>query len=164
LDWQIPLLVSAIAFAAFLIFKMRPAWTPAARVSATALVEAKRRIESAKDDPARAIALADAADACATLGRMNSAVGFYLRALRADPCSAQVVERTAKGLARRPTSLELLMWRHLAAHPWTAENRPASIASLRALAGIYRRRRRQHVRAQAIEHALEALGAGDSAR
>ena len=157
MDWQLPLLVSAIMFAAFLVVRLRPAVTPKARASAAALVEAKRRIESAEDDPARALALADAADACALLGRTTSAVGYYLRALRSDPTSPRVVERAALGLARRPRALEHLMWRHLAAHPWDGERRDASLACLRTLARIYARKRRHDVRAQALEHAVAAL-------
>jgi tetratricopeptide (TPR) repeat protein len=164
MDWQTPLLVSAMIFAAFLIFKMRPAVTPTGRASAAALNEAKRRLESAKDDHGRAIALADAADACAHLGRTNSAVGFYLRALRADPTSTQIVERAGAALIRRPAALELLMWRHLAAHPWQGEHRAAAVAGLRTLARAYGKRRRYHVRAQAIEHALDALGVSPSLR
>jgi hypothetical protein len=157
MDWQIPLLVSATVFAAFLIFKMRPAVTPSARASAAALTDAKKRIEAAKDDASRAIALADAADACALLGRTNSAVGFYRRALRLHPSSRQLVERATAGLARRPAKLELLMWRYLGSHPWTGEHREAMIAGLRALGSSYAKRRRHHPRAQAIQHALEAL-------
>jgi hypothetical protein len=163
LDWQIPLLVSALVFAAFLIFRMRPAVTPGARASAAALTEAKRRIEAARNETARAMALADAADACASLGRTNSAVGFYLRALRSDPRSTEIIQRASNGLARRPNSLELLMWRHLAAHPWEGENRKAAVAALRVLGKVYGKRRRHHVRAQAIMHALAALGEAASA-
>lgn len=166
MDWQIALLVSAVVFAAFLVFKMRPAVTPGARASAAALEAAKKRIEAAKEDTERAIALADAADACARLGRTNSAVGFYHRALRADPRSPAIVERAEATLLRRPRALEQLMWRHLAAHPWAGAYRASAIASLRALARIYEKRRRTQVRAQAIEHALSALdvNAEDRAR
>jgi hypothetical protein len=158
IDWQIPLLVSAVIFAAFMVFKMRPAVTPGARATAAALNDAKKRLEAAKDDAARALALADAGDASARLGRTNGAVGFYLRALRADPQSVAIVERAATSLARRPGALELLMWRHLAAHPWVGDNRATAIAGLKALAGVYGKRRRHHVRARAIGHALVALG------
>lgn len=158
-SWQIPLIISAVVFAAFLIFKMRPAVTPGARASAAALNEAKKRVEAAKDDGARAIALADAGDASAKLGRTNSAVGFYLRALRADPKATAIIERAATALARRSAALESLMWRHLAAHPWTGDHREAAIAGLRTLERVYRKKRRMHVRAQAIAHALSALGA-----
>jgi hypothetical protein len=163
-DWQIPLLISAVIFAAFMVFKMRPAVTPGARASAAALSDAKKRIASAKSESARAIALADAGDACAHLGRTNSAVGFYLRALRADPKSEAIVERAMAGLERRPGALENLMWRHLGstAHAWDADHRPAQIAGLRAIEKAYGKRRRHHVRAQAISHLLTALGASPS--
>lgn len=157
MDWQIPLIISAIGFAAFLIFRMRPVVTPSGRASKAALNEAKKRIEAAKDDESKAVALADAADASAKLGRLNGAVGLYQRALRADGRSASIVERAAISLARRPSALEQLLWRHLGAQPWTTENRDAVKASLRALGKVYERRRRHHVRAQAIEHALRAL-------
>ena len=164
MDWQVPLIVSAVMFAAYLVVRMRPAVTPKARASAAALVDAKKRIEAAKDDRARALALADAADACALLGRTTSATGYYLRALRSDPGSARIVERAASGLARRPSALEHLMWRHLGAHPWDGEMRESSLACLRVRAGIYTKKRRHEVRAQALEHALAALGSAGTVR
>ncbi len=157
MEWQVPVLVSAIVFAVFLVFRMRPAVTPKARARAAALGDAKKRIESAKDDASRAIALADAADACALLGRTNSAVGYYRRALRLHPSSRLLVERAMTGLARRHAKLELLMWRYLASHPSTDEHREAMLTGLRALESSYAKRRRHHPRAQAIAHALEAL-------
>ena len=158
MDWQVPLLVSAVMFAAFLVFRMRPAVTPRGRASAAALVEARKRIEAATDDSSRASALADAADACALLGRTTSASGYYLRALRSDPGSARIVERAAMGLAKRPSALEHLMWRHLGSHPWVGDTREAALACLRVLARIYAKTRRHDVRAQALENALAALG------
>jgi hypothetical protein len=157
LDWHIPLLVSAIAFALFLFFKMRPAVSADGRESAQVLRDAKQRIETAKDEPTKAKALCDAADACARLGRINGAVGFYLRAMRADPKSKEIVERAAGSLVKRPRAIEKLMWRHLAAGPWTGEGREAALAALRALAAVYGRRPNQP-RARALEHAVAALG------
>ncbi len=156
MDWQIPLLISAIAFALFLVFKMRPAVGADGRESAEALREAKKRIEAAKDAPAKARALCDAGDACARLGRVNGAVGFYLRAMREEPRAKEIVERAATSLARRPRALEKLMWRHLAAEPWTGEGRDSALAALRALAAVYGRRPNQP-RARALEHAVAAL-------
>jgi hypothetical protein len=158
MDWQLPLLISASVFGAFLVFKMRPAVTPGGRATVAALENAKRRIEAAKEDSAKGAALADAGDACAHLGRTNSAVGFYHRALRVDPRSVQIVERASTALARRPAALEGLMWRHLAAHPWSGEHRASAVAALRALSRVYGRRRRHHVRSEAIGHALAVLG------
>src|SRR4051794_10671227 len=118
MDWHIPLLVSALLFVAFMLWRMRPDFGSRAGNGATAatLREAKQRIESAKDDKARALALCDAGDACAqSIGRTTGAVGYYLRAMRADPTSAAIVERAAAGLARRPHALESLLWRRLGA-------------------------------------------------
>lgn len=156
--YQIPLLISAIAFMAFLVFKMRPALGRDSREHAVALKDAKDRIEKATDDEAKAKALCDAGDACARLGRLNAAVGFYLRALRANHKSKEVVERTAAGLAKRPAQLENLMWRQLGAVEWKADARDAQLAALRALATVYAKRPRHQHRAKAVEHALAALG------
>jgi hypothetical protein len=131
-DWHIPLLVSAIAFAAFMVFRFRPVISGDGRASAALLKGAKQRILAAKDDVARASALCDAADACARLGRIGSAVNFYLRALRADPTSKEVAHRAAEGLARRPAALEKVMWRQLASTRF-GESREAAVIALRAL-------------------------------
>jgi len=155
LSYELPLLVSAIVFAGYLVFRMRPALSSSGRASAAALGEAKARIEAAKDDAARALALADAGDACIRLGRGNSAVGFYSRALRMDPRSPALVARAETAFARRPSSLEMLLWRHLAA-PW--DDRPeAARAALEALGRVYGKRRRHHVRADAIRHLIARL-------
>jgi hypothetical protein len=158
--WQVALLVSAVVFAAFMVFKMRPAITSDGRASAEALETAKRRIEAAKTDGERVAALADAGDACARLGRINGAIGFYSRALRLGPTPETVVRRAASALARRPNALELLMWRHLAAHPWVDDHRTSATAALRVLVDVYGRRHRHQVRQKALEHALLALGEG----
>jgi hypothetical protein len=158
MDWQIPLVISAAVFAAFIIFKWRPAMTSGARATAADLEEAKRRLEAATDDETRATALADAGDACARLGRVNGATGFYLRALRAGPNSVPIVRRAATALARRPAVLENLMWRHLAVQPWVGERRASALAALHVLSDVYGRRHRHHARKQAIDHALAALG------
>jgi hypothetical protein len=157
-DWQTPLLISAIAFAAFMIFRFRPVISGDGRASAAALKEAKQRVAAAKDDASKARALCDAADASARLGRFRTAVAFYLRALRADPASKQIAERAAAGLARRPGALEKVLWQQLAAAPWTGEAREAALVALKALAASYAKRPRFHPRARAIEHALAALG------
>jgi hypothetical protein len=157
MDWQIPLAISAAVFAAYIVFKWRPAMSSGARATAADLEEAKRRIEAATDDEARALALADAGDACARLGRITGATGYYLRALRGGPGSVPIVRRAATALARRPAALETLMWRHLAAQPWAGERRASALAALHVLSEVYGRRHRHHTRKQAIDHALSAL-------
>jgi hypothetical protein len=156
-DWQTPLLVSAIAFAAFMVFRFRPVVSGDGRVSAAALREAKKNIKAAKDDAARAVALCDAADASARLGRTSGAVTFYLRALRAAPGSKEIASRAAEGLARRPAALEKVMWRQLANARFDS-SREAAVIALRALSASYAKRPRFHPRARALENILEALG------
>lgn len=159
MDWQIPLLASTIVFAIYLVFKFRPAVSSDGRATTAALKEAKLRISAAKDDSARSEALADAAEACARLGRGGAAVSFWLRALRTNPTSSTIVERAIASLSRRPLALEGLLWRHLGAEPWTGNGRASAIAALRGLRIVYERKPRLHPRARAVEHALAALGA-----
>jgi len=165
-NWQTPLLVTAIVFAAFMVFRFRPVISVDGRVSAAALKEAKKKIVAAKDDAARAAALCDAADASVKLGRISSAVTFYLRALRAAPGSREIASRAASGLARRHAALEKVMWRQLAnAHfGESPESREAAVVALRALSASYAKRPRFHPRSRAIENILEALGEKPSPR
>ena len=62
----------------------------------------------------------------ATLGGMGSALGFYLRTMRAHPASAEVVERAARTLSRRPRALESLLWRRLGAEGWRGPGHAAA--------------------------------------
>lgn len=158
MDWQIPLVVSAVVFAAFMIFRLRPVASGEGRASAAALKEAKQRVLAAKDDAGRAAALADAAEACAKLRRTNASVAFYMRAFRAAPGSKEIAERAAASLADRPGALEKLMWRFLATTPYEPPTREAALVALRALAQSYAKRPRFQPRQRALEHVLEALG------
>ena len=163
MDWQIPLLLSAVAFAAFMAFRFRPVVSGEGRKSAVALREAKRRVAAATDDAARSLALCDAADACVRLGRTSGAVSFYLRAARVAPASEEIAARASEGLAKRPGALEKVMWRQLA-NTRFVESREAAVIALRALAASYAKRPRFHGRARALENVLEGLGEEPSAR
>lgn len=77
---QIPLLLSAIAFAAFMIFRFRPVVSTAGRASAVALTEAKQRIAAAQDDAARATALCDGCQNGA-----NEAASRYVSCVASEP-------------------------------------------------------------------------------
>jgi hypothetical protein len=162
-DWQTALLVSACIFAAFMIFRFRPVVSGEGRASAAVLDQAKTRIQAARDGAERSIALCDAADACMRLGRVNRAVTFYLRALRADPGSTEVASRAAEGLVRRPAALEKVMWQGLATAPFD-RSRAAAVIALRALTASYAKRPRFHARARALENMLLALGEQPSTR
>jgi hypothetical protein len=157
-DWSVPLIVATAAFLAVLVWRVRPvvARGRARGATAEALREAHARIEAATSEPDRAIALCEAA----ALVGPRGARGLYLRAMRADPASASVVERAAAGLARRPRALESLLWRHLATTPWTT-SREATRAALDVLRTLYEGPLRNPVRAQAMAHARDALGGAD---
>ncbi len=162
MDERIWLLLSVAIFAAFLLFRMRPAWSAGKTPTAVraALRDAKARISEAKTDAERAVALADAGDACAqSVARTNGAVGFYLRAMRTDPTSEQLVLRASAALQRRPQALESLLWRRLGAEDWSDARRPAAIAAIQSLAALYAAGPLRHrIRARALEHALMAMG------
>jgi hypothetical protein len=159
-DWSIPLILATAAFLGLLVWRVRPAlsFLPRRRASWAALRDARARIESAPDDPARALALCDAADLMAkrVTGGANAA-GLYQRAMRTDPNSAEVVARAAAGLAGRPRALESLLWRHLGLAAWTSKSRQAARASLDALRVLYEGPLRNAVRARALANARDAL-------
>lgn len=158
MSWHIPLVVAAIAFLAVILWRARPAFGPTRPSLRIALKDARERIEAAKDDKSKALALCDAADVCAlSLGRASSALGYYLRAMRCDPHSVDTVHRAAKGLKKRPHDLEHLLWRRLSSEKWEGEMRAVAIASLEHLVELYDDRLHNTHRARAMEHAIAAL-------
>ncbi len=163
-DVRIWLLLSTAIFAGFLLFRMRPSLSGRRGQSAirAALRDAQDRAAKSTTPRERARALADAGDACArSIARTNGAVGFYLRAMRTDPASEELVTRAAAALHRRPRALESLLWRRLGADTFSAERKPAALAALRALAQLYAAGNgsvRSRSRARAIEHVLLAMG------
>jgi hypothetical protein len=164
---QLPSIALDVATGAFvltILWRVRPALGPVRRSGRLALREAQGRIEKATDEAGRARALCDAADivvADAPFAGSGRAQGLYLRALRADPASAEVVTRAVAGLARRPRALEALLWRHLGAADWKGPCRPAMLAALEALRGLYEGPLRNAVRARAIGNARDALGGAE---
>ncbi len=161
MDRNVWIVLSAVLFGLFVVFRFRPAMglTPAHREERARLREAKARVQKATTDEERANALCDAGDACAAGGaRRGAAFGFYLRALKLRPSEASFVARAAHGLARRPRALESLLWRHLASTEWKGEARPAVQASLQELSTLYATRLGRGARARALAHALEATG------
>lgn len=157
MDWK--LIAAATVFGLYVIYRFRPMFT-GSRAALGSLAEARKKIDAAKTDEERALALAEAGDACAsTVGRTTGAVGYYTRAMRASPASVDMVERAAKGLARRPRALEQLLWRRLASEAWDGEKKAAALAALAHLHRLYERSPRNKTRARMFEHMLVALGA-----
>jgi hypothetical protein len=159
-DAFVPLTLSAGVFFLFVVWRTRPlvtAWKRGRRATVGALSEAKARIMAAPDGEARARALCDAADLVVKqVSGKASATGLYLRALRSDPTSADVVRRAALGLSRRPRALESLLWRYLASIQWKASPEATAVA-LDALRALYEGPRRDALRARALANAREAL-------
>ncbi len=160
---SIALVIATGAFVLTLLWRVRPAFGPVRRAGKAALREAQTRIEGAADEAARARALCDAADIVvgdAPLAGSVRAQGLYMRALRADPASGEIVARTVAGLHRRPRALESLLWRHLGSGPWDGPCRSAMVAALEALRVLYEGPLRNAVRARAIANARNALQPG----
>jgi hypothetical protein len=156
------LVVASAVFVLFIVWRFRPSFgKSSATARLAALKAAKAKVTAATNDHERALALCDAGDAAAAgLTGSESAIGFYLRAMRASPQSAELVARAAKGLARKPRALESLMWRRLGAEPWQGAGAPAAKVALGELARLYEGPLRSPARARAIENALVVLGSG----
>lgn len=158
-DSFFPLIVAAGAFLALLAWRVRPlvVWRTKQRASRQALREARARIQAAPEGPERARALCDAADLVARQVRgRGSAPGLYLRAMRSDPKSVDVLHRAVAGLVRRPRALESLLWRHLAIAPWK-ESPDGAVAALDALRALYEGPLRNAIRARALAYACDTL-------
>ncbi len=164
MDWQVSVVVAAVIFGLYVLYKFRPILGERGAGSGRAeLRDARARLTKATTDAERLDALLAAGDACArTVGLGGGASAYYFRAMRLAPTSDQVVEHVAQGLARRPRILETLLWRRLGAEPWTGESTNATRAVLRQLIAIYTTKRRSALRARAMENALSAIEANDA--
>ena len=162
MSWNIPLVIASAVFVLSLLWRLRPQMEDAgaARKKRGALSEAKKRLAAAKTDEERALALCDAGDAAASgLAGGESAISYYLRAMRLDPKSPELVARAAKGLARKPRALESLLWRRLGAEPWRGGGEAAAKYAVEELARLYAGPLRNSARARAMENAKVLFGA-----
>jgi hypothetical protein len=162
MTWELALAIVAGLFGVFIVWRVRPSLGPRriGKARRQALADARAKLAAATSPADRARALCDAGDACAyTAGSLTSALGYYLRAMRSDPTSAEPIVRAARGLARRPRTLESVLWRRLGQAPWEGANRAAALAALTELARVYAGSLRNRRRAGALRHALAALGA-----
>ncbi len=138
----IALLATVLLFALHVIVQVRPSLSRRAR-EADGKVRAARARAREGEARDRALALAEAGEAAAGAGRWISAAGSFLRAMRVDPSSGEVVDRAAAALARRPRLLESLLLRRVAAAPagGGTDRDEALVACLRGLESIYRARK-----------------------
>jgi hypothetical protein len=162
MPWNVPLTVASAVFVLFLLWKLRPNMGGSgASGRGAALRAAKARVAAAKDDDERALALCDAGEAAAAgLAGSESAIGYYLRAMRVSPRSAELVTRSAKGLARKPRALESLLWRRLGAEPWLGGGEAAAKVALKELVRLYEGPLRSPSKARAMENALAVMARG----
>ena len=168
MDWQWPLLAVSGLFVAVTVWRVRPVLPPTKVLDRKRLHTARTRLETATSDAERSQALCEAGETSALAGRVTSAEGYFLRAMRAQPHDAAPVERAALAMARYPRALEALLWRRLGAEAWHAPNRQATLVTLRYLQSVYdgplgKRVPGKRVQARALEFARDALEA-DSLR
>lgn len=153
---RIALIGIAAAFAAYLFVQVRPAFSPRRRALYAELRAARKRAEVADSEPARALALADAAEIAVRANRWVAASGLFLRALRADPHGLELVTRMAAVLSPRPRLLASILERRMGAMGDGVDERPAFVAMARALLALYegplRRRFHAKLMARLIAH------------
>jgi hypothetical protein len=158
---RIALIGIAVAFAAYLFVQVRPALSPRRRALYGELRAARKRAEEASSEPARASALADAAEIAARASRWVAASGLFLRALRADPQGLELVTRMAAALSPRPRLLASILERRMGGIGDGPEERPAFVVMAKALLALYEGplRRRFHAKliARLIAHEEAAL-------
>jgi hypothetical protein len=166
-SWQGLVVVGvAVLFTGFLLWKYRPSLSTAEplmrsygfRRRHSAPVDAKiraalDRARSATTPRDRAEALLSAAEAAALApDGITSAMGFYLRAMRADVTLCTPVQGLAALLAaERPELLEQVLWRRLAHLDWSEKGSAAVKCTLDALIALYQNELRQKDRARALK-------------
>ncbi|HEX9294505.1 MAG TPA: hypothetical protein VF881_01685 [Polyangiaceae bacterium] len=172
-SWQ-KLLVAgaALLFTGFLLWKYRPTlplprfalpWRRVRKTSVVALAEelrlARERARKASTPRERAEGLLAAAEAAARADNgVTSALGLYLRAMRADPTFCEPLSAVASLLRKdRPELLETVLWRRLSHLSWKGDTAPAARCAAEALASLYRRELRHRERAHALQKLVSFL-------
>jgi hypothetical protein len=102
---------------------------------------------------ARAEALCEAGELAVQAGaRWTAAVGFFLRAMNADPTWPDAVDRMVAALhKRRARALEQILWRRLAHVPWDGEHRAALRSAAAGLGHLHERDLRDPAKAVVLK-------------
>ena len=166
-SWQGLIVVGiAVIFTAFLLWKYRPSLElaePLARSYGwrrrhSAPVDAKirealDRARAATTPRDRAEALMAAAEAAAVApDGITSAMGFYLRAMRADVTFCGPVQGISALLAaERPELLEHVLWRRLSHLDWSDKAHTGARCTLDALIALYATELPHKDRARALQ-------------
>jgi hypothetical protein len=162
----------AVVFTGFLVWRYRPSFAMTEpllrsyglRRRHSAPVDAKirealERARGAGSPRERAEALTAAAEAAALApDGITSAIGFYLRAMRADVTLAAPIQGIAALLApERPELLEHVLWRRLAHLDMSDQGRAAAQSTLDALIALYAGELRHRDRARALKKLASRL-------
>ncbi|MET0593969.1 MAG: hypothetical protein ABW133_14805 [Polyangiaceae bacterium] len=166
-SWQGFIVVGiAVIFVGFLLWKYRPTlsmaeplvrsygWRSRHSPEVTAKIkEALERARNAKSPRERSEALVAAAESAAIApDGTTSAIGFYLRAMRADVSHDAPVQGIATLLSgERPELLEHILWRRLSRLDGTDHGGVAVKATLDALVALYQGELRHKERARALK-------------
>jgi len=138
----------------------RSAFSRPVRPSARDVRRARDRVRLARTPRERAEALVLTAEAAARDPRhLTAAIGYLLRAMRADPVWPEPVLVVRRLLEKqRPHVLESLLWRRLAHVPWSGETAGAARCAAEGLAALYGKALRDRERAAALRKLVERLG------
>src|SRR5258706_8707913 len=139
--WQNLLVIAAaVIFAGYLLWKYRPSFPlpslprrqradrPTPEQTRFDVQKEREKARAAKTPRERATSLVLAAEAAAEADDgITSAIGLYLRAMRADATYCDPIRGIAALLrTERPELLETVLWRRLAHLPWSGETAPAA--------------------------------------
>jgi hypothetical protein len=156
------LLVGAVAaFTVFLAWKYRPRLGRAVRRPPSQEVRlARERARSAGTRREKAEAFVAAAEAAAREpAGLTAAMGYFFRAMKADPAACEPIAGLRRLLERRhPERLEAVLWRRLAILPWSGDTANAARCAAEGLTKLYARRLRHRDRARVIERLAERIG------
>lgn len=159
IGWQAVLAVAAVLFLVFLIVRVRPRGPLRGRVREEVRA-ARRRATEATTPRAQAEALCEAGTLALRDGpRWNLSAGLFLRAMKADPAWAELVEIVVRLFRRRrPRLLEKILWRRLSNTVWDDDHRAVLLETLTGLALLYERELRDRSRATVFRRLLEVHG------
>jgi hypothetical protein len=153
--------VTAAAFLLFLSYKYRPTLGRVARKPVGEDVRvARERARSASTPAEKAQAFVLAAQAASgEPGGLTAAMGFYVRAMRADPAACEPIQGLCDLLERkRPDLLESVLWHRLAILSWSGETTAAARCAAQCLAQLYARRIKHRDRASVVERLAARIG------
>jgi hypothetical protein len=135
---QIALLVVAGLFGGYLLFQIRPTFSKGRRTLVAKARQARDRAHQASEPTERSRALAEAGTFSAEARRFVPASGFFARALREDPSSAEAVQSFVAAMSKaRPRVVESTLWRRLGVIPDDAKHRDAEHAIIEGLILLY---------------------------